>query len=79
MLLETFFVFSKDKAKILEIVLSNLFALPITAFCSCIIVVIPNILAAKTGATEGYPPNPRTLVGLYFIINKIDLIKDKTK
>ena len=65
--------------QILEIVLSNLFALPITAFCSCIIVVIPNILAAKTGATEGYPPNPRTLVGLYFIINKIDLIKDKTK
>ena len=49
-----------------------LFAFPGYAFCSCIIVLIPKRLAAKTIGPETYPPNPTTASGLNLKSVKID-------
>ena len=61
----------KDKAKRFDILPSNLLALPIIAFCSCIMEGILSNLAAITGATDGYPPNPTITCGLFNKIKKI--------
>src|SRR3984957_20657596 len=39
-------------------------ARPITAFCSCRMVVILRSQAARSGGTVGYPPKPTTARGL---------------
>ena len=66
----------KDKAKRFDTLLSNLLALPIIAFCSCIMEGMLSNLAAIIGATDGYPPNPTITCGYLIILKKL-FLKEK--